>query len=157
MASSEIGLLEFKEIKYDTLKSIDAVAKEVIDFAKGFKTWVFEGPMGAGKTTLIKAICLSLGVVDNVSSPSYSLVNEYKISPSGKIYHFDFYRINSETEATDLGFEEYIYSNNLCLIEWPSKVASLLPDSYIKILMEVTGQDSRKISLSKLGSYHTIY
>lgn len=88
---------------------------------------LFKGEMGAGKTTLIRAICESAGVVDNVTSPTFAIVNEYSLSESDDaIYHFDFYRIESIREVYDLGYEEYFYSGHLCFIEWPSKIWSLL-------------------------------
>jgi tRNA threonylcarbamoyladenosine biosynthesis protein TsaE len=148
MAGHTTGLDKVKEIFCDSPGAMDAVAKKIIDFAGGLKVWSFEGEMGAGKTTLIKAICQILGVIDTVSSPTYSLVNEYASGPSNTIFHFDFYRINSESEALDLGFEDYLGSDQLCLIEWPSKVPSLLPDTRLNILIEVINANARKIIVS---------
>lgn len=90
---------------------------------------LFRGEMGAGKTTLIKEFLNQLGSEDNVSSPTYALVNEYQ-TPKGSVYHFDFYRINGEDEAYDMGWEEYAYSGNLCLVEWPERIESLIPENY---------------------------
>lgn len=110
---------------------------------------LFEGEMGAGKTTFIKAICRELGVTDSVSSPTFSIVNEYESSNGKRIYHFDFYRIKDESEALDIGFYEYLDSGNLCLIEWPSKVENLLPEHCL--LVEITsGEAEERIITLKL-------
>lgn len=90
---------------------------------------LFQGEMGAGKTTTIAALCKVWGVEDGVSSPTFSLVNEYRTSAGDTIYHFDFYRLESEEEAMDMGYEDYFWSGNRCLVEWPEKIANLLPDS----------------------------
>ena len=109
-----------------TLQEIAEVAKEVISKATN-KVLLFYGEMGVGKTTLIKEIVKQLGVLDNVSSPTFSLVNEYHSNTGEKVYHFDFYRIDNEEEAMDMGVEEYFYSGSWCLVEWPNKVENLLP------------------------------
>ena len=90
---------------------------------------LFKGEMGAGKTTIIKEFLHQLGSEDNISSPTYSLVNEYK-TPKGSVFHFDFYRINNEEEAYDMGWEEYADSGNLCLVEWPERIENLIPENY---------------------------
>ena len=102
--------------------------------------------MGAGKTTLIKEICASLGILTPITSPTFSLVNEYQ-TPSGKpIYHFDFYRINSIEEVYDIGYEDYFYSGHICLIEWPEKIESLLAgESVFKITLTKTNETNREI------------
>ena len=114
----------------------------------GEKIWLFEGVMGAGKTTLIKAICRQLGVEDTVQSPSFSIVNEYRTKKDDPIYHFDFYRITEVAEAMHIGVEEYFYSGHLCLIEWPSKIEEILPDTYLKVQVKVNTDNSRTILLS---------
>ena len=113
------------------------------------KILLFYGEMGAGKTTLIKAFCAALGVKDSVSSPTFSIVNEYHY-PAGIIYHFDFYRLKNQTEALDLGVEEYFYSGNYCLIEWPEKIPDLLPENYLKISIEVQSDQQRKLTIAKI-------
>ena len=116
---------------------LDAVATKLISEFKSQKIIAFYGEMGAGKTTLIKSICKALGTIDNVSSPTYSLVNEYATADGGPIYHFDFYRINSIDEAVDLGIDEYFYSGNINLIEWPEKINELLPPHYVKVSIQL--------------------
>jgi tRNA threonylcarbamoyladenosine biosynthesis protein TsaE len=124
-------------------------ARQIISFSEGVSVWLFEGPMGAGKTTLIKSICKAFEVNDNVTSPTFSLVNEYQ-DPKGKIfYHFDFYRIKNEEEASDIGVDEYFYSNEYCFVEWPSMIPSLLPQEYVQIKIELLSEKERKICLSK--------
>jgi len=108
----------------------------------------FEGEMGAGKTTLIRALCAELGVPDEVSSPTFALVNEYRDGRGQPIYHFDFYRIDSEEEAARLGTAEYFDSGYLCLVEWPSRVAGLLPPQHLLVELAATGPESRQIQLS---------
>jgi tRNA threonylcarbamoyladenosine biosynthesis protein TsaE len=104
--------------------------------------------MGAGKTTFIKSICEELGVRDVVNSPTFSIVNEY-VAAGSAIYHFDFYRIKNIQEAYDIGYEEYFYSGNICLIEWPERVAEILPDRYIKVAIRVLSPERRAFSFSK--------
>ncbi|MBO2030937.1 tRNA (adenosine(37)-N6)-threonylcarbamoyltransferase complex ATPase subunit type 1 TsaE [Siccationidurans ginsengisoli] len=108
----------------------------------------FEGEMGAGKTTLIRALCAALGVEDDVSSPTFALVNEYRDGRGQPIYHFDFYRVDSEEEAARLGAAEYFDSGYLCLVEWPSRVASLLPPQRLLVELTVTGPESRQLSIT---------
>ena len=102
------------------------------------KIIAFYGEMGAGKTTLIKEICKQIGVSDNVSSPTFAIVNEYRITSGEAVYHFDFYRIRNLQEAIDIGIEEYFNSGSYCLIEWPEKIAKLLPPQTVKLLLEKT-------------------
>ena len=104
--------------------------------------------MGAGKTTLIKAGCRELGVLNTVQSPTFSIVNEYLTDVGETIYHFDCYRLKNGTEAYDIGVEEYLDSVNLCLIEWPDKIAELLPDKFIKISITQLSNGKRAIELS---------
>ncbi|MDQ4141149.1 MAG: tRNA (adenosine(37)-N6)-threonylcarbamoyltransferase complex ATPase subunit type 1 TsaE [Bacteroidota bacterium] len=124
-------------------------ATELIRFATNEKIWLFEGEMAAGKTTFIKAICAAKGVTDAVSSPTYSLVNEYETAEGERLYHFDFYRINNEEEALDMGVLDYFDSGSLCLIEWPSKIKSLLPETYLIVNLEVEAGEARIITLKR--------
>jgi len=130
-------------------EDLKEAAHALIAFAGAEKLFIFEGDMGAGKTTFIKEICLALGVTDLVSSPTFSIVNEY-LSDQGSLYHFDFYRIKNLQEAYDIGYEDYFYSGSICLIEWPEKVAELLPPAYIKVSISITGNTSREISFTKI-------
>src|SRR6478735_9033417 len=104
---------------------------------------IFEGEMGAGKTTFIKAICRELGVTEAVSSPTFSLVNEYEGRDGKRIYHFDFYRLNEEREALDIGIYDYLDSGNLCLIEWPSRIENLLPENLLEVNIEAEASGER--------------
>lgn len=136
-------------LTYGSLQELAFVAKLVLRLADGHKTWILEGDMGAGKTTFVKAICQLLGVKDMVQSPTFSLVNEYLTDKGEKCYHFDFYRIKNEEEALDIGVEEYFESGNYCFIEWPGKIPNLLPDRYLKISINLEGQNGRTLQLSK--------
>ena len=118
----------------DQLKDI---AKKILNKYSVERKFLFFGDLGAGKTTLIKELSLQLGVLDNVSSPTFSIVNEYTSEKYGKIYHFDFYRLNNEYEAFDLGCEEYFLSNNYCFAEWPEKVNIFLNKNMVKINISV--------------------
>lgn len=134
-------------IKNYTLEELPLIAKEVIDSSNN-KVLLFYGEMGVGKTTLIKEIVKELGVLDNVSSPTFSLVNEYHTTNGEKVFHFDFYRIDDEEEALDMGIEEYFYSNSWCLVEWPNKVENLLPLNAVKILITAKDNQLRTIELT---------
>ena len=128
-----------------SLEDLVQIPQQVIKAAYGRNIWIFEGEMGAGKTTLIKAICKELGVIGHIQSPTFSIVNEY-LSSSGKtIFHFDFYRLKNEIEALDFGIEEYFDSGNICLLEWAEKVESLLPNNCFKIKISLTEDLGRNI------------
>lgn len=131
-----------EELKAKDLHELPAVAKGIVAAAGEQPIILFYGEMGTGKTTLIKSICKELGSRDVVSSPTFSLVNEY-IGSKGSIYHFDFYRLKSEEEALDMGYEEYFYSGAFCLIEWPEKIPSLLPENYVSIHIQLEEDYSR--------------
>ncbi|GJM27788.1 MAG: tRNA (adenosine(37)-N6)-threonylcarbamoyltransferase complex ATPase subunit type 1 TsaE [Cyclobacteriaceae bacterium] len=125
------------------------LAPKLIDFAGDDNIWLFEGEMGAGKTSLIQAICQSFGVVDQVTSPTYSLVQEYQASNGDTIYHFDFYRLNHLHEAVEIGCEEYFDSGNLCFLEWPGLVAPLIPAKNVLITIEVQEDGFRTIKIAR--------
>ncbi|PCH52124.1 MAG: tRNA (adenosine(37)-N6)-threonylcarbamoyltransferase complex ATPase subunit type 1 TsaE [Flavobacteriaceae bacterium] len=133
-------------IKNYSLQQLPEIAKEIIQFAK-HKVILFYGEMGVGKTTLIKELVKQLGVSDTVSSPTFSLVNEYHSEKGAIIYHFDFYRINKEEEAMDIGIEEYFYNGNWCFIEWPNKVENLLPLKSVTIAITINNNQQRTIEL----------
>lgn len=131
------------------LADLADAAAQLLYFANGEKFIIFEGDMAAGKTTFIKALCVALGVKDLVSSPTFSIVNEYE-SPNGPIFHFDFYRLKGLREAFDIGYEEYFYSGHYCLIEWPQKIEELLPERYLKVTIEVLNDTQRQLTFSKI-------
>jgi len=140
-----------KSVSINSITELTLVADQLLTFANGDNFFIFEGEMGAGKTTFIKAFCEAIGIKDVVSSPTFSIVNEYE-SETGPVYHFDFYRLKSQQEAYDIGYEEYFYSGNYCLVEWPTKVEDLLPEKYIKVEIEITGNEQRKFTFNKIGS-----
>jgi tRNA threonylcarbamoyladenosine biosynthesis protein TsaE len=129
-----------------SLHDLSIIASEIILLAKS-KTLLFYGQMGVGKTTLIKEICKVLKVQDSISSPTFSLVNEYQTSNQDKVFHFDFYRITDEEEALDMGIEEYFYNNDWCLIEWPKNIENLLPLEAVEIHLTILDDGKRNIQL----------
>jgi len=130
------------------LNALPGLARKLLSIAGDERIFLFYGDMGSGKTTFIKAICKELGTEDVVSSPTFSIVNEYATS-EGPVFHFDFYRLKSETEALDLGYEDYIYSGNYCFIEWPEKIKNLLPERACKIEIKVKDDGERDLILEK--------
>ncbi|MFC3561262.1 tRNA (adenosine(37)-N6)-threonylcarbamoyltransferase complex ATPase subunit type 1 TsaE [Pedobacter jamesrossensis] len=130
------------KIQVNNLDDLPGVADKLLAFAGNQKIFIFDGEMGAGKTTFIKTFCKVLGIDDTVSSPTYSIVNEYK-AENESVYHFDFYRIKNIQEAYDLGYEEYFYGGGICLIEWPEKVEELLPEHYIKVEISIVDDSAR--------------
>lgn len=110
------------------------------------KVWLFYGTMGCGKTTLIKVLAKELGVTDRVSSPTFSLVNEYQSDKGNTLYHFDFYRIKKEEEALDIGIDEYFYSDNYCFVEWPKKIENLVPLNAVAIHIKVNNDNTRTLT-----------
>jgi tRNA threonylcarbamoyladenosine biosynthesis protein TsaE len=133
------------KFKY-TLNELPKIASEIIKTVAN-KTLLLYGNMGVGKTTLIKELVKQLDVEDTVSSPTFSLVNEYHSQKGEKIYHFDFYRIEHEDEALDIGIEEYLYVNNWCFIEWPEKVKNLLPLNAVEIYLSLNDDGTRSIEI----------
>lgn len=120
-------------LKIKSIITINETARQFIEQIRENTVFAFNGLMGAGKTTFIKAICEELGVTETVNSPTFSIVNEYEGNNGRIIYHFDCYRINKIEEALEIGIEEYLYSGNLCFIEWAENIASLLPDSIVNV------------------------
>ncbi|MFN3999207.1 tRNA (adenosine(37)-N6)-threonylcarbamoyltransferase complex ATPase subunit type 1 TsaE [Algoriphagus sp.] len=129
------------------LEQIEDAALQIIAFAGDEKIWVFQGQMGAGKTTLIKALSKKMEVLDQVSSPTFGIVNEYDRKSGLKIYHFDFYRLDQPAEALDIGIEEYFYSGNYCWIEWAEKIEAYLPDEFLLIKITINSNLDRTITL----------
>lgn len=138
-------------MKINSLDKINDTAKEFVSIMGEHKVFVFYGSMGAGKTTFITALCKELGVTDVISSPTFAIVNEYETISGKSIYHFDFYRINKVEEAFDFGYEDYFYSGNLCFIEWPEKVAELIPDNAVKVFITEKDDGSREIDCQGLS------
>ena len=129
------------------LTTIDDAARQFVEAIGDRTVFAFFGGMGAGKTTFIKAVCQQMGVTeDMVSSPTFAIVNEYEGS-SGSIYHFDFYRIRQISEAINMGFDDYLYSGNLCFIEWPELVEPLLPEDTVRVTIEEQPDGSRILSM----------
>lgn len=128
-------------------KELEVIAEELLQEFPSEKKFAFYGAMGAGKTTFSKAICKALAVVDVVSSPTFSIVNEYLSEHNETVYHFDFYRLEEEQEAYDMGYEDYFYSDAYCLVEWPEKIASLLPVTFASIHITVD-EGERTIKLT---------
>jgi tRNA threonylcarbamoyladenosine biosynthesis protein TsaE len=133
-----------KRIEIDSLSQLDMVAEEVLAALNGRSVVIFRGGMGAGKTTLISRIAAALGSEDSVTSPTFALVNQYIGENDCRIYHFDFYRIDSIDEVFDLGYEEYFYSGDLCLVEWPEKIEPLLPEDVMEVRISA-GDDEERI------------
>lgn len=132
-----------KKIEIESLSELPKVAEAVLGELRGRSVVLFRGPMGAGKTTLISRMAAALGAEDTVTSPTFALVNQYEGEGGRRIYHFDFYRINNVEEALDLGYEEYFYSGDLCLVEWPEKIEPLLPEDAMTVTITV-GEDERR-------------
>ena len=137
------------QFSYDK-NAISTAAKKVIDVGGDEKIWVFQGEMGAGKTTLIKALAEEFNILDQISSPTFGIVNEYQNESGEEFYHFDFYRLDDATEALDIGIEEYFYSKNYCWIEWAEKIAQFIPDNYFLIKLEILSPTERKLTLQHI-------
>jgi tRNA threonylcarbamoyladenosine biosynthesis protein TsaE len=148
---SEVNLIEVAELLFPhiSLNLLDQTAQQLVAAIHNQTLWCFEGEMGAGKTTLIQSICKVMGVTDEITSPTFSLVNEYQTAEGKPLYHFDFYRIRSIEEVYDIGFEEYFDSGHICLIEWPSNIESVLAGediAWIRISKE--SEQERTIQVS---------
>ena len=124
------------EIKIKTVDEIGEAAAKFIDEMGENRVFAFYGKMGAGKTTFIKAVCEQLGVEDVINSPTFAIVNEYVDGRGEPIYHFDFYRIKKEQEVLDIGYDDYVYSGNVCFMEWPELIENLLPEDAVKVTIE---------------------
>lgn len=133
------------ELIVSGLNTIDTIAREFIKHLGNSRVLAFYGSMGAGKTTFIKAICKLMEVTDQVNSPTFAIVNEYKTRVGSKVCHFDFYRIKNLEEAFDFGYEDYFYSGDYCFIEWPELIEPILPENTLKITIHVNDDGSRTI------------
>ena len=132
------------ELKY-SIDELDLIVSDIIIPKIKSNIVCLEGRMGTGKTTFIKSVCSNLNVIGKISSPTFSLINEYKTKNGDLIYHFDFYRVENKEEALNLGIEEYFYSPNLCLIEWASKIGVLIPENNHKLNLEYIDDRHRKL------------
>lgn len=130
------------------LDEIQGVAAAFLDYVQGCRLFALRGPMGVGKTTFVKAVCTCLGVEDDVSSPTFAIVNEYVTRDGETLYHFDFYRVNSEEEAMDFGYEEYFYGGSRCFIEWPEKIEGLLPEEAVDCYFSELPDGTRELSVT---------
>lgn len=129
-----------------TPEDLPVAAAKILQDMASEHIFAFYGEMGAGKTTFIKAFCRVLGSNDVVTSPTFTLINEYNDESRNSLYHFDFYRIKHIEEVFDIGFEEYVDSGNYCFLEWPERISELLPESYVYISIEVSEDEKRKIT-----------
>lgn len=137
------------EIIVKDISELKAVVEKLLDFAEGRKKMLFTGEIGAGKTTFIKVFCECFKVNEHVTSPTFSLINEYSFEgENGQeelIHHLDLYRLKNAQEAMDIGIEEYLYDDDYCLIEWPELIEDYLPDEVVRINFEITEDSNRKI------------
>jgi len=129
-------------------KYLPVAARGILEYTSGKKLLAFYGPMGAGKTTIIKAVCKILGAEDIVTSPTFTLVNEYRTTTGEVLYHIDFYRINKKEEVLDLGIEEYFNSGYYCLMEWPELIGEILPPETVIIKITVDKKEQRVLEIS---------
>ena len=133
--------------RIENLDEIRKTARNFLDRFSDKKIFAFYGPLGSGKTTFIKALCEELSVEDNVSSPSFSIINEYSSKENGEIYHFDFYRIEKQEEVYDMGCEEYFYAGKICFIEWPDIVEDILPEETVHVRIQPDPAPARLLSV----------
>ncbi len=139
------------KIYCQTIQELPEVTKKIISYGKEYYVWVLKGDLGAGKTTFIKEVAQQMNVSDNISSPSYALINEYLSQTRDKIYHFDLFRVKTISEVLDLGFDEYLDSGSLCFIEWPEIAEPLLPDKYLEVAIQNPEEELRVFNINKHG------
>ncbi|CAG5004184.1 tRNA threonylcarbamoyladenosine biosynthesis protein TsaE [Dyadobacter sp. CECT 9275] len=137
--------------RFKELTDLDAVCEGLMAWGKDYHVWLFQGQMGAGKTTIIKTLCQNLGITTLVHSPTFALVNEYSGPEKEIVYHFDFYRIKDETEALDIGIEEYFDSGHFCFVEWPENIESLWPQRYLLINLHLLQNGERLLEAQRIG------
>jgi tRNA threonylcarbamoyladenosine biosynthesis protein TsaE len=130
------------------LDEIEIAAKKVLTATSNNKVFAFHGEMGAGKTTFIHAFCKAMGVMDTVTSPTFSIINEYNIAGGGIVYHMDLYRLKSNEEAVNAGVEDCLFSNNICLVEWPDNAAQIFPENTLHIHITVVDTNARKLQIN---------
>lgn len=127
------------------LADIESTANKFLEVCKNYKVFAFSGDLGAGKTTFINALCKKLGVEETVTSPTYSIIQEYTTNANEIIYHMDLYRIKNKEEAIEAGIEDCIYSNEICMVEWPAKATSIFPDETVYSTFEILSDSKRKL------------
>jgi tRNA threonylcarbamoyladenosine biosynthesis protein TsaE len=132
----------------DKLEDLELPAQDLVTQLREQPVACFYGEMGAGKTTFIKLLCEKMGVEDVTSSPTFSIVNEYIKGDGDSLYHFDFYRIKNLEEAQDVGVEEYLYSGDICLIEWPEMINALIPDEHLEINIKLVDGNKRSLTIN---------
>ncbi len=133
-------------IQINTIEELPKAAEAFFKHFQNERLFAFYGKMGAGKTTLIKALCRALGSTDPITSPTFALVNEYSTANNERIFHFDFYRIKNIEEALDIGFDDYLYSGKYCMMEWPENIEDLLPEQIVKVEIDVLDSSARVIT-----------
>lgn len=134
-------------IKINSIEDYPIAARQFVEVMGNERIFAFYGKMGSGKTTLIKSICEELGVEDTINSPTFAIVNEYEDRENNTIYHFDFYRIKSLAEVYNMGYEEYLYSDAVCFMEWPELIEELLPEETIRVEIEENEDGTRTVTL----------
>lgn len=139
------------QIKCKDVSELKSVAEQILETYSSEKIFLLSGKMGAGKTTLIKEMCRAMNVVDVVNSPTFSIVNEYKTTSGKSVFHFDLYRIKSPIELLDLGYEEYLYSDSICLIEWPELATDLIPPDFVMITIEADELTNERVFSMQLN------
>ncbi len=138
-------------ISVNHIKELSKAAQQILAYSQQERIFLFYGEMGAGKTTLINEVCKALGVKDHTSSPTFSIVNQYQLQ-NGSVFHFDFYRLKNQTEALDLGYEDYFYSGEYCLVEWSERIPDLLPSNFLKLEIKIIDEQRRVIHVDKIKS-----
>ena len=128
-----------------TLEEIEVAARKILDATDGYKVFAIHGEMGAGKTTFIHALCDAMGVQENISSPTFSIINQYKANDNKIVYHMDLYRLKDEAEIVNSGVEDCLFSGNTCLVEWPEKAMSIFPDNTLHLHITALNTKSRKL------------
>ncbi len=144
--------MNVKTLIAKSLDDLPVIARTILDDMKDDRIFALAGKMGAGKTTLIKALCDELGVEEVVASPTFALVNEYTDEEANSVFHFDFYRIEKIEEVYDIGYEEYFYSGDYCFIEWPELIVNLMPESYVLIKIVVMENEERIVSYKRFSN-----
>jgi tRNA threonylcarbamoyladenosine biosynthesis protein TsaE len=149
LKSANFDLYDFimKDLVFQncTLSEVSEIARKILDEYQDERVFAFYGDLGAGKTTLIKALCNVLGVTEEVTSPSFAIINEYESGGVDLIYHFDFYRIKKLEEVLDIGYEEYLYSGYYCFLEWAEKIEELLPGRFVSITITKNENDKGRV------------